>query len=241
MIKTLCDSILSLVCPQECSICHGQVESADDGVACTDCWNATRIFNGRETLCSKCGAFLFGANPPHDHALCRKCEGHHYDRAVAVGIYEKALSASVLRLKLIPHIPNRLKRLIGTMLGSIPIDDSAVVVPVPLSSRRRRERGFNQAAVIGRIVSKHAGITFDENSLIRKIHTPMHRAGMDKKARAMTVKNAFAVVRPKLIVDRRVLLVDDIFTSGETASTCAKVLKESGASMVNVFTIARTA
>jgi predicted amidophosphoribosyltransferase len=62
---------------------------------------------------------------------------------------------------------------------------------------------------------------------------------MDRKARARTVKNAFTVVRPKLIDNRTILLVDDVFTSGETASICAKVLKQSGAATVNVLTIAR--
>jgi predicted amidophosphoribosyltransferase len=69
----------------------------------------------------------------------------------------------------------------------------------------------------------------------------MHRAGMDRKARAMTVKNAFEVVRPKLIEAKDVILVDDIFTSGETASNCARILKKSGAATVNVLTIARAA
>jgi predicted amidophosphoribosyltransferase len=64
---------------------------------------------------------------------------------------------------------------------------------------------------------------------------------MDKKARALTVRNAFEVVRPMLIDGKTILLVDDIFTSGETASNCARVLKKSGAAIVNVLTIARTA
>jgi predicted amidophosphoribosyltransferase len=62
---------------------------------------------------------------------------------------------------------------------------------------------------------------------------------MDKKARELTVRNAFEVVRPKLINGKNIVLVDDVFTSGATASYCAKVLKKNGASRVNVFTLAR--
>ncbi len=69
----------------------------------------------------------------------------------------------------------------------------------------------------------------------------MHRAAMDKKAREMTVRNAFQITRPKLIADQNILLVDDILTSGSTASHCAKALKKSGASKVNVLTLARAA
>ena len=67
----------------------------------------------------------------------------------------------------------------------------------------------------------------------------MHRIAMDKKARELTVVNAFEVTRPNLIAGQRILLVDDIFTSGATASACAKVLKKNGAVEVNVFTLAR--
>ena len=69
----------------------------------------------------------------------------------------------------------------------------------------------------------------------------MHRAGMDRKARGMTVKNAFDVSRPKLIGGKNILLVDDVLTSGETVSSCAKILKKKGAARVDVITLARAA
>jgi ComF family protein len=216
------------------------VEFSDNGVACSDCWSATKIFTGNETLCEKCGAFLFEAASSRAVA-CRKCTDHDYDHALSIGSYEKGLSATVLDLKRVPHLCGTIRRLLAENLKTAPFSNTDVVIPVPLSSRRLLERGFNQAAVIGREVSAHLGVPFDESSLVRKVHTPMHRAGMDKKARAVTVKNAFAVVRPNLIADKIVLLVDDIFTSGETASHCAKTLKKNGARMVNVFTIARAA
>jgi predicted amidophosphoribosyltransferase len=68
----------------------------------------------------------------------------------------------------------------------------------------------------------------------------MHRVGMDAKARALSVKNAFEIKRPKCIAGEKVLLIDDVFTSGATVSNCAKTLKENGASEVYVFTVART-
>lgn len=241
MLAILPDSILSLVYPQECGVCHDEVESRDDGVACSGCWARTRIFDGTEALCKKCGAFLFGAGGSRDGLRCRKCDEHHYEQAFAVGIYEHALSTSVLHLKRTPHVPERLKTLLVNKFDRIPANRDMTIIPVPLSLRRRHERGFNQAAIIAKIIAKHVGIAADEMSLVRKLHTPMHRAGMDRKARALTVKNAFEVVRPKLIESRSVLLIDDVFTSGETASICANVLKKSGAATINVLTIARAA
>ncbi|HEX6126110.1 MAG TPA: hypothetical protein VFZ23_12125 [Pyrinomonadaceae bacterium] len=165
----------------------------------------------------------------------------HFDRALAVGIYEHALSASIIRLKRSPYIAKRVRRLLDEALMRVPTDESTLIIPIPLSRKRRQERGFNQAEVVARSLARVSGLRIDGNSLVRKVHTPMHRAGMDKKARAMTVKNAFEVVRPKLIKGRSILLIDDVFTSGETASMCAKVLKKNGAATVNVLTIARAA
>jgi ComF family protein len=240
MLRALSDSILAVIYPQECRICGGEVESSDDGVACSACWNETKVFDGNETLCTKCGAFLFGAVSSGE-AFCRKCEEHSYDHAFAAGLYEKALSAVILELKRTPHLPGRIKKMIVEATDRLPDRYPDMILPIPLSGRRLRERGFNQAATIGKVVAKSLDVSLDESTLIRKVHTPMHRAGMDRKARAMTVVNAFEVVRPKLVEGRNILLVDDILTSGETASNCAKVLKKSGAATVNVLTIARTA
>jgi ComF family protein len=238
MLTTLSRSILTIAFPQACGICQGEVESHSDGIVCSECWNATRLFEGKETLCIKCGAFLF-ERPSSRHMRCRKCDEHLYDFAYSVGVYEKALSTSVLRLKRVPHLAGRLGELTTKRLDQIPVFNTSVVIPVPLSERRRRERGFNQASIVANVVARHIGVPMDEISLIRKVHTPLHRAGMDRKARATTVKNAFEVVRPKLTVRQHVLLVDDVLTSGETVSMCAKVLKKNGAATVNVFTIAR--
>ncbi len=241
MLQTLSHSVLALIYPQECLCCHGEVESPDDGIACSGCWTKTRIFDGSETLCTKCGAFLFVGGVSANDLQCRKCEEHSYDRAFSVGIYEHALSASIIHLKRNPSISKRIRQLLSRSLDRISTSGPPVVIPVPLSARRQQERGFNQAALIAKVIARSGNLVVDENSLVRKIHTPMHRAGMDRKARAMTVKKAFDVVRPKLIEGRDILLVDDVLTSGETASICAKVLKESGAATVNILTIARAA
>ena len=238
MLTTLSHSLLNIVYPQACSICEGEVESYSDGVACSECWDTTRIFDGKETLCTKCGAFLF-SGASSSQRTCGHCDEHFYNFAYAVGLYEKVLTTSVLFLKRSPRISTRLKEAVVARTDQVPVHNTTLVIPVPLSDRRRRERGFNQAAIVARIIASHLGVPLDDKSLIRTAHTPVHRAGMDRKARAMTVKNAFGVVRPKLINGQTILLVDDVMTSGETVSMCAKALKKKGAAMVNVFTIAR--
>ena len=186
-------------------------------------------------LCEKCGAFFSDERAPVA-VLCHKCDDHSYDRAFAIGVYERALSASVLFLKTTPKVPKHLDRLIRNRSEGI---DADLIVPAPLSKMRLLERGFNQAALIADIAGRAAGIPVDSFSLRRKKHTPIHRIGMDRKARELTVRNTFEVTRPKMIEGKDLLLVDDVFTSGATASACAKVLKKHGARTVNVFTLAR--
>jgi ComF family protein len=114
-----------------------------------------------------------------------------------------------------------------------------LILPIPLSKHRRLERGFNQAEVIAAAVAARINVPVDRQSLARRLHTPIHRVGMDQKARELSVRNAFEVQRPKLIGGKNVVLVDDVLTSGATASGAAKVLKKAGAGQVLVFTLAR--
>ncbi len=238
MLKGLQNSLLSLVYPQECRVCSDSVENIDDGTACSKCWDATRIFNGTEMLCDKCGAF-FGDTAAPVPVFCHKCDDHHYDKAAAIGIYEKALSASIINLKTVPVIARRIREAIPQAIKQAHFADIDVIIPIPLSRQRILERGFNQAESVAEIVARYLDAPIDTASLTRKVHTPIHRMAMDKRARELTVQNAFDVVRPKLIEGKNILLVDDVFTSGATASYCAKILKKNGSGRVSIFTLAR--
>ena len=239
MVSKIYNSLLALFYPQACRICENSVENSSDGTVCRKCWEKTHIFNGNEILCAKCGAYLRESATPID-TFCHRCDEHLYDCARAAGIYENALAASILHLKREPFAAQRLRKLFVSAFYNSTFQNANLIIPVPLSKKRYLERGFNQAGILAEILSKDTKITVDEKSLTRKIHTPMHRAAMDKKAREMTVKNAFEVRRAGLIKNKIILLVDDVFTSGATVSSCAGVLKKEGAGKVYVLTIART-
>lgn len=238
MFATISNSILTLAYPQACEICGKSVENFADGKSCEDCWKETRIFNGNEVLCEKCGEFL-SAQPSAFKNFCSRCKEDFYDKAAACGIYEKALLLTILKLKHEPFLPQKVSGLLLETFENSDFGDATKIIPVPLSTERFRERTFNQAAILANILSKKTGLPADELSLIRLIHTAKYRRGMDRKGRAMSVKNAFQVQRPKLIKDQIVLLVDDVFTTGATVSNCAKALKKSGAKKVYVLTVAR--
>lgn len=187
-------------------------------------------------LCYKCGGYL-GENAARAEAFCRKCDEYFFDRAFALGIYENALATSIISLKNSPQLPTRISQLIHNRFHDFGGVD--LIVPIPLSKGRQLERGFNQAEIVAQTIAKSVGKPVDSKSLERHMHTHIHRMGMDRKARELSVRNAFSVTRPRLIRDKSVLLVDDVLTSGATASFCAKVLKKNGATRVIVFTLAR--
>jgi len=240
MLSLIRDSIDSLLFPRRCASCRLNQIVATDGLSCSNCWNQTQIFDGTEALCRKCGIVL-GLRSANETIGCWQCDGHDYDTARACGIYSFALAAAVIELKTTPVLSYRVRRILSEATASIAYNSYDLVVPVPLSKRRRLERGHNQAEVMGELVSKVLGVPMDGNSLQRTTHSPMHRLGMDKKARELSVKNAFGIVRPKLIHAKRILLVDDVYTTGATVSHCAKALKKHGAVGVDVLTIARAA
>ncbi|HEX8639068.1 MAG TPA: ComF family protein [Pyrinomonadaceae bacterium] len=240
MLQKVFDSLFALTYPQVCHVCRSSsVENLADGIACRDCWAKTRIFCGREILCEKCGAYLRDADAPIE-TYCHRCDEQFYDRARAVGIYENALAASILQLKREPFISRNLQKLFISAFPQAGFQNANLIIPVPLSKKRRLERGFNQAEILAAILAKETKINLDEKSIVRVVHTPMHRVAMDKKARETTVENAFEVKRQNFIKDATILLIDDVFTSGATVSNCAQVLKQSGAQKVYVLTVART-
>ncbi|MBV9929170.1 MAG: ComF family protein [Acidobacteria bacterium] len=241
-IDRLFDAALALVYPQACAACGVRgVERRADWPACAECWDATRLFEGGETLCWKCGAPAGGEVPEEvkPNVRCRRCEPEAFKAARACGLYEGALRASVLGLKREPFIPPRLSRMLREAARRAPLDEATLVVPVPLHRRRERERGFNQAALLASSLAKNVGLPFDAWSLTRLAHSERHRAGMDALARRESVEGAFGVDRPRLVGGQNVLLVDDVFTTGATADACARALLDAGARAVFVLTAAR--
>jgi ComF family protein len=240
-ISSLYDVGLTLVYPQACAVCSGSVESRFDGVACGACWEETRVFTADDTLCWKCGVLSLAsiAEEKKEEVRCRRCNEADFTAARACGLYEGALRASIIELKRAPHVPKRLAQLMFETCQRPPLDRSTLIVPVPLHPDRAKQRGFNQAARLAHELSRLTRRPVVEDCLIRVAHTERHRAGMDERARRESVEDAFAVVTPRTIADERILLIDDVFTTGSTVSACARVLLNAGANEVLVLTIAR--
>jgi ComF family protein len=241
-LDALYDATLALVYPLKCASCGAaSVEARRDAPACAACWQATTLFTGAETCCWKCGAEARGEVPPEKRieVRCRRCDELAFTAARSLGKYEGALRAVVLTLKHEPHVSARVAQLLFAAQRRPPLDAATRIVPVPLHAEREGERGFNQATLLARALASRANLPLDEWSVERTGHTARHRAGMDRRARRETVEGAFQVRRPRLIAGERILLVDDVFTTGATVSACAQALKEAGALEVFVLTVAQ--
>ena len=224
------DAVLTLAYPQACAICASSVEERRFGVACESCWKETRIFTDEEEICWKCGS---------PGPACGRCAALAFTAARAVGMYDGALRESVLMLKRQSYVPRHVQQLLVAAARREPLNESTIVMPVPLHSKRLRSRGFNQASVLAQALSKSLRLPLDEVSLMRVSGTEKYRAGLDVKGRRDTVAGAFKVVHPRLVAGEDILLVDDVFTTGATVSACAEVLTESGARSVSVLTLGR--
>jgi len=242
------DGLLGLAYPEDCRVCGESVESWDDGVACSRCWNdpsITRLLVGR--LCEKCGAQMtadvlsgIASSPKKDDGFCGKCASQAFTTARACGLYSGALEASILFLKTNPHVCPRLRRLLcATFEANRSCIDCEIVVPVPLHQEREKQRGFNQATLIAEVIASDFDLALDRHALKRIKPTERHRAGMDAADRARSVEQAFAVAISHSLEGASVLLVDDVMTTGSTVSAASLTLLNAGVARVHILTIAR--
>lgn len=155
----------------------------------------------------------------------------------AIGWYEGALREAILLLKRQPYLPPHLVELLVDASKSF--RGVTCVVPVPLHRDRLRSRGFNQAAIIGREMSRALAVPLDEVSLVRVTSSEKNRTGLDAKGRHDSVAKAFVVRHPRLIEGEDVLVVDDVFTTGATVEACKEALIEAGAKSVLIMTLAQ--
>ena len=232
-------AFLDILFPPRCHFCKSFIPGAGELHLCGHCLDACGII--RSPLCKKCGV-PFYSDVGEDH-LC----GHCIDRpppftsARAAALFEGPVRELIHRLKYNRRVQHRrpLAQLAVRHLAPFVEDSKAnLVIPVPLHVKRLRQRGFNQAVLLGEIVAREWGLPLMRRNM-RRIRWTEPQINLSLAERAANVKGAFSVSNPLLIRDKRIILVDDVYTTGSTASECARVLTNAGSSAVFVVTIAR--
>lgn len=204
------------------------------------------------SFCSICGERLTNAEEisrDDNDGACALCRATTppFAKSVAYGSYDTGLRELIHLLKYDKVRPAA--RVLGRMLAEVITktlpnfaDGSVVVVPVPLHPGKMRERGFNQAELIAEQALKQSSagrFTLDARVLKRQRVTES-QIGLTQHQRKENLRGAFKVVKPEIVMGRDVLLIDDVFTTGTTASECARVLRRAGTKKVFVATVART-
>ncbi|WP_319526209.1 ComF family protein [uncultured Desulfosarcina sp.] len=204
--------------------------------ACSGQWTAVT-----SPLCSRCGmVFKSRVGPDHFCGRCLERPGA-FTRARAAGVYDGSLRLAIQALKFKGHtrLANPLGRLLyKTYRRYWPVGDIDLIAPVPLYRRRFRRRGFNQAFLLVKAWPLAGKAVVVRDLLARNRATPP-QTGLDRRQRRINIKNAFCVSRPGESAGKRILLVDDVLTTGATAEACAAALLKDGAKRVDVLTLAR--
>ena len=231
--------ILDLLLPPRCLGCGKQVE--ETGTLCGECWRGVGFI--APPLCERCGRpFEFAAA---EGSICASCsrEPPEWDRARAVFRYDEKSRHLVLRFK---HADRTdAAAAFGSWLarsGSELLTDADLIVPVPLHWRRLFLRRYNQATLLAAVVSKMSGIAVEPLALVRRRATPS-QGHLNRAERRRNVRGAFAVPAGKRekIAGKRIVLIDDVLTTGSTAAACTQALREAGAARVDVLALARVA
>lgn len=236
MEMNLKTQLLDLLFPPLCISC-GDPLGGGRGF-CATCWGEIHFLDG--PMCDCCGLpFAFDAGEAMRCAACL-ADPPAYDRARAILAYDEKSRAPILALKhadrldLVPQLASWLAR-----SGRALLDDSDVIVPVPLHASRLWRRRYNQAAELARALAGKAGKPLEVRGLERVRPTDSQGAMVSARARRRNVQGAFRTREPSKMAGRNVLLIDDVLTTGATAEACARALKRAGAAKVLVLALAR--
>lgn len=235
--KRFFKALLDLLLPSFCLACKRPLGPAPELLFCPDCLAGIHCITS--PLCPCCGrVYLLAAGGDHHCGTCLATQ-RHFSRARAIFLYEEPVKEVIHRFKYqgktacLPTFAGFARNLplMAEMEG---VD---WIVPVPLHPSRLRERGFNQALLLARaFFPKDRRVTPD---LLVRLRPTEPQTSFNGAARRTNLKNAFGVVKAHRLAGKKILLVDDVFTTGTTVNECARVLKKGGAAEVMVLTLAR--
>ena len=224
--------------PDDCRLCSRPLHGWTRVPVCPECISSPAALEA-EFFCAVCNTPFVNAFPLDEQGVCAACRSglRGFDSAMCFGSYEGSLRGLIHLFKYSGMKP--LSEPLGRLLErTLPIDQTFdAIVPVPLHWRRRWQRGFNQSERLAAFLAKRRAIPLF-NALERKRATAT-QAGLASAGRRRNVAGAFILRRGAEIKGKKLLLIDDVMTTGATARACAAVLKRGGALSVSLLTLAR--
>ncbi len=219
-------------------VCFGNIH--ENGSICAKCWEKVNFISNPQ--CEICGLpFDFAAA---NGSVCAECirEQPKFSKARAVFLYDDASRAMITSFKYKDRIENRIAYAKWmARVGADMLSDADFLIPVPLHFGKLLVRKYNQAGILAHELAKISGKRIIVTGLIRRKYTKT-QAGFNRRLRFKNIGGAFKV-NPQyqsIFNDKKILLIDDVITTGATANECAKILLKAGAAKVEVLTLAKT-
>ena len=240
----MCEALASIVFPAPCRVCGGVL---DTGARVPFCYACIEALSRRlpEPLCARCGRPIVSAAAAESitQRECHLCRNgvYSFDAARSFGAYTPKMARAILQLKYadMRSLGGWFARNLTSVLDREPgLFMADVVVPVPLDPGRMHERGYNQAELIAKPFARLSGIPFRSYLLVRTRPRP-NQLRLTRRERWDSVRGAYAMHKTAQVDKLRVILVDDVFTTGATLDACSKALKGAGAARVVGLTVAR--
>ena len=236
-----CRQLLRFVLPVECLSCSHSLSTDPIPFFCTACWRSIRPL--QQPVCVRCDQpFISPAattyTPNHQ---CQQCQEQppHFQRAWTLFPYLPPLRDAICAFKYRGKL-TLARPLAQLMINALPHGlDADVIIPVPLHPARLRTREFNQSLLLADQLGRHLSRPISATNLVRIALTDPQTT-LSRQARLRNLRNAFSVRRPQDLAGTRILLVDDVFTTGTTVNECAKALRKAGSGPVFALTLART-
>ena len=230
-MKKVTESFLNMLYPRRCPLCH-KILRDQDSLVCETCRSTVHPIE--ETRCFKCGKPV--AQEEEYCADCRKIR-HFFDRGRGIFVYDERMRQSLVRYKYYGcreygDFYSRAMCLYGRK--ELALWRPELIVPVPVHRSKERRRGFNQSALLAEKISGYTGIPADL-TLVRKVRKTKSQKKLTAGERQENLRRAFEVQRP--VKEGRILVVDDVYTTGSTMDAMARCLKEKGAEKVYFLTV----
>lgn len=233
---TLINSLIIFVYPAQCRCCQKPMGVGKVPYICDECWSLVELIE--KPFCEICGKPL-----TESKGVCKDCRKNPpiYSKARAIARYNKTMRQTIHLLKyekkkvMLKYLSVLIRKQLPDLLA---LEDYDYLLPVPLHKKRLRERGFNQAELIGRIIGSSFDVQMTSDNLTRIRNTLPQSSLETSKEKHRNVQDAFVLRNPERIKEKKILIVDDILTTGATVSEIARVLLDAEAEQVDVFTLA---
>lgn len=237
ILKGIASSLMDLFLPPHCHLCNTPVSGSEPIHICKECIASLPIITG--PVCSTCGIPFKGAGSSH---VCGRCitSPPPYKAARAAMLYEAGCRDMIHSLKYNGKTPVRrplallTAKLLADFVASCAPD---FIVPVPLHVSRLRTRGFNQSILLGEVLSSEWGVPLLRQGLIRNKPT-IPQVELSREQRLSNLRGVFEAKEIQIFAGKKIIMIDDVFTTGSTLSESAKAILDAGASEVFAATVA---